>query len=96
MDADGRIVPRGDEGGRFRYRRDAELVPGVLGDEDLPGDERRVGRGRDFLDLRRDHGDRHRVYVLLYTGNQGENFPGDSGGVAGQDLIEDKRLNCID
>lgn len=97
MDADGRNIPRGDEGGRFRYRRDAELVPGILGDEDLPGDERWLGRGRHFLDLRHDHGGRHRIYILLRTGNQGENLPGDSGGIAGQRSVEqDERLNCID
>jgi len=69
VDADGRIVPLGDEGGRFRHRRNAELVPGVFGDENLPGDEHRVGRGRHFLDFCRDHGSRHRIYILLYTGN---------------------------
>lgn len=97
MDADGRIVPRGDQGGRFRSRRDAELVPGVRGDKEFSSDERRVGRGCHFLDLCYDHGGRHRIYVLLHTGNQGENVPGDSRGIAGQRSVkEDERLNSID
>lgn len=97
MDADGRIVPRGDQSGRFWYGRDAKLVPGISGDEDFPGDERGFGRGRHFLDLRHDHGGRHCIYVLFHTRNQGKNFPGDSGGVAGQHSIKaDERLNYID
>jgi len=95
MGADGRAVSRGDQGGRFRYRRLVELVPGVSGNEDLPDDEQGAGHGRHLLDLRGDHGDRYRVHVLPRAGDQGEVLAGDPGGAAERCATESKRLNLL-
>lgn len=83
MDVDGRALLIRHQGSRLWCRSYAELVHGFPSNENIPGDERRAGHGRDVLDLRCHHGRRHGVHPLPGRRNQRKDLPWDPSRTSG-------------